>query len=59
MGTLGLAVQDLPMLRVQESEVNFKDYPSSSAGRVKGAHWGKRDVISEAGKDPGTGYAEK
>lgn len=37
-------MQDLPMLRMQESEVNSLGYPSSSAGRVGGAHWGEWKV---------------
>lgn len=52
-------MQHLPMLRMQESEVNSLGYPSSSAGRVGGAHWGEWEVISDADREAGVGCSEK
>lgn len=59
MVTLRLVMQDLPMLRMQESEVNFQRYPSSSAGRVGGAHWGEWEVISDVDREVGIRCVEK
>lgn len=53
VGPLRLATQDLPMLSMQESEVNFGGFPSSSAGRVNGAHGEEWEVTSDTGKEVG------